>query len=348
MQQRGFGEGIRRVLGRYTVIILLVGIIVLFSAITPQRFLSGGNIQNLSTQVPFDVIIALGEMVVLISDDRHIGWDGPSDGGCVDIGHPVAWRGDGCGGQPAHGHWCRCVQRSHGDEGADRAVRCDIGFDDGRIWGATDVARGKPITGQADWFAVFGNGTLGPVPVPAILMLVVLLMFHVVLTYTEFGRHMYAVGGNREATRLAGVQVDRYRFWAFVLSSSCSAFAGVLLASRLNSASIHMGQQTPLFVIAGCVVGGASIFGGRGSAIGAFLGILALSVLGDGLDLLGVFTYYQTAIRAIVFILVVAVEASYATALRTERRRLPPFLPSVMGVRHRPRRKGEVVSHEVV
>jgi ribose transport system permease protein len=174
----------------------------------------------------------------------------------------------------------------------------------------------RPIPGRVEWFSAISNGNLGPVPIPAVIMFALLILFQVMLTHSSFGHHMYAVGSNPEAARMAGIRVNSNLMGAYILSGFCAALSGVLLASLMNSSSTQVGLQTPLYVIAGCVMGGASILGGRGSAVGAFLGILALAILENGMNLLSVFTYNQLAFRAIIFILVVAIDAFYYTTVR--------------------------------
>ena len=117
------------------------------------------------------------------------------------------------------------------------------------------------------------------------------------------------IGGDREAAYLAGVSVNWHLFIAFLTSGVLSALGGVLLASRLNSASVQLGNDTPLLALSAALIGGASLLGGRGTIGGAFLGVLALGMLANGLDLLGVETYHQIAIRAAILIMVVGVDA---------------------------------------
>jgi D-xylose transport system permease protein len=134
-------------------------------------------------------------------------------------------------------------------------------------------------------------------------------MLSLALKYTRLGRNLYAIGGDREAAYLAGVSVNWHLFIAFLTSGVLSALGGVLLASRLNSASVQLGNDTPLLALSAALIGGASLLGGRGTIGGAFLGVLALGMLANGLDLLGVETYHQIAIRAAILIMVVGVDA---------------------------------------
>lgn len=318
MQQQSLGERLLGVVANYTIVILLAVLLILFSALNMQNFLSLWNIQNIAAQVSVDAILAFGQVCVLIAGGMDIS-----------IGSTLAL--------------AAALTMGLQDYGVGVAVAASLlmGLVVGAVngWfvtkaripafittlGTMTAVRGvmltytgqQPIPGKIEWFTFFGSGRLGPVPVSILITLVLLVIFHILLTYTRFGRTLYAVGGNEEAARVAGIRVGRARFWAFTLSGFCAALGGVLLASRLNSSTIHIGIQTGLLVVAGCIMGGASLLGGRGGAIGAFLGMLALTILGNGMNLLSIFNHTQLAIRAIILILVVAIDAIYASVMST-------------------------------
>ena len=163
------------------------------------------------------------------------------------------------------------------------------------------------------------GGDLGPLPVPLLCSLALLAALSLVLDRTRTGRDLYATGGNREAAYLAGVAVERSLFLAFLASGLLAALGGVLLAARLNAATVQLGTDTPLLTISAAMIGGASLLGGRGTMTGAFLGLLALGVLNNGMNLLGVHTHYQIAIRAVILIAVVALDALGARLARRRR-----------------------------
>jgi ribose/xylose/arabinose/galactoside ABC-type transport system permease subunit len=172
-----------------------------------------------------------------------------------------------------------------------------------------------PITNET--LAWLGSD-LGPLPLPLLSSLALLALLSLMLSRTRMGRDFYATGGNREAAYLAGVAVDRSLFLAFVASGLLAALAGVLLTARLNAATVQLGMDTPLLTISAAMIGGASLLGGRGTMLGAFLGLVALGVLNNGMNLLGVHTHYQIAIRALILVAVVALDA---LAARLARRR---------------------------
>jgi ribose/xylose/arabinose/galactoside ABC-type transport system permease subunit len=147
------------------------------------------------------------------------------------------------------------------------------------------------------------------------VVLAVLAALYALLGHTRQGRNLYAVGGNSDAAFLGGVSVNKGLMLAFIISGVMAALSGVLVASRLNSASVQLGADAPLMSISAALIGGASLFGGKGSIVAAFFGILALGILNNGMNLLGVPTYTQIAVRALILIAIVVIDA-LATRLR--------------------------------
>jgi len=139
-------------------------------------------------------------------------------------------------------------------------------------------------------------------------MIVVFILSHIVLTKTKFGRYVYAVGGNLEAARLAGIKTNKILISVYIISGVLSALAGILLASRINSGQPNAGLMYELDVIAAVVVGGTSLFGGRGTIIGTFLGAMLIAVLRNGLNLLNVGSYVQQVVVGVVILLAVLLD----------------------------------------
>jgi D-xylose transport system permease protein len=127
---------------------------------------------------------------------------------------------------------------------------------------------------------------------------------------TRFGRHLYAIGGNREAAVLAGVNVARHTFLAFVGMGILYALAGTVLAARLNGAVPDSALGLELDVITACIIGGTSLFGGSGTIQGVILGALLLTSLNNGMDLLGFSTYVQWIVKGVVLLLAVLLDVS--------------------------------------
>jgi ribose transport system permease protein len=162
-----------------------------------------------------------------------------------------------------------------------------------------------PITDRTFNF-VFGSGDIGPVPTLVIWMLAVLVVAHVVYRRTSFGRQVLATGGNRTAARYSGVRTDRIRVAVLVISSLTAALAGLLFAGRLHGARYSLGEEELLTVIAAVVIGGTSMFGGRGSVVGAVVGSLVMGVMTNGLILMGLSVSEQMVARGVIIIAAVA------------------------------------------
>ena len=178
------------------------------------------------------------------------------------------------------------------------------------IWrGAAFVyTEGRPIWELPDAFSFLGGGRILGVPFPTIIMVVVFVISHIVLTKTKFGRYVYAVGGNLEAARLAGINTKFILISVYIISGVLSAISGILLASRVNSGQPNAGLMYELDVIAAVVVGGTSLFGGRGTIIGTFIGAMLIAVLKNGLNLLNVGSYVQQIVVGIVILLAVLLD----------------------------------------
>jgi D-xylose transport system permease protein len=150
-------------------------------------------------------------------------------------------------------------------------------------------------------------------PVAGLIMLALLVYWTYVARRTTFGRHVYAVGGNAEAARRAGINVDRIRIQVFMISSAMAGLGGVILASRLASVDLDVGGGTLLIdAIAAAVIGGVSLFGGRGEVRGAFLGALVITSVANGIDLVG----YSSDVKYIVTGLILAAAVTLDSLLR--------------------------------
>lgn len=167
---------------------------------------------------------------------------------------------------------------------------------------------GKPISGFDEAFTFLGSGNLGPVPMPVVIWLVILLTIFLILRYTKFGLYIYAVGGNEETARFAGISTNRIRVIVYALSGALASVTGILLTARLWSAQPQMAAGLELDAIAASVLGGVSLFGGVGSVVGASIGALIIGMLGNGLNLLRVPSYYQQVIKGVVFIVAVILD----------------------------------------
>lgn len=168
---------------------------------------------------------------------------------------------------------------------------------------ALTYTQGRPITGLPDAFRFMGTGSVGPVPMPIVIAAFAFLIGYVLLTRTEVGKYILALGNNPVAARYAGVAVDRYTAFVYAVSGMLSALAGMILVARLNSAQPTAGLAYEFDAIAAVVVGGTSFAGGEGGLGGTLLGVLVIAVLNNGLNLLDVSSFYQPVVTGIVIAL---------------------------------------------
>lgn len=171
------------------------------------------------------------------------------------------------------------------------------------------VTKGVPATPETpDLFSVIGQGYVGFVPAPVIIMLVLAVFFAVIMKYTTFGRHVYATGGNEQAAWLSGVNTSRVKLIVYTLSGFISALAGVIAFSRYLSAEPASGFGVELDVIAAAAIGGASLAGGVGSVMGAVLGAALTGIIANGVVLMNINTYAQQAITGAVILIAVSLD----------------------------------------
>lgn len=159
-------------------------------------------------------------------------------------------------------------------------------------------------------FQRLGAGSVLGIPVPAIVMLVLFAVFIFVSRRTIFGRSVYAVGGNADAAGLSGISVARIRISIFAITGVLASLAGILFASRLGSGNSAAATGLEFDVIAAVVVGGTSLFGGRGTMIGTLLGVLFIGALTNGLVLMGVDPFMQNVVRGLVILVAVFVNVA--------------------------------------
>ncbi|MFV0429948.1 MAG: ABC transporter permease [Arachnia sp.] len=174
-------------------------------------------------------------------------------------------------------------------------------------------------------FAVIGRGTLAGIPTPVILVVIALLVFMFILHRTPYGVHLYAVGGNKETSRLAGINIARVTISAYVVSGICAAFGGLITMSRLMVGYPSAGSGNEQFYsIASAVVGGVSLFGGTGTILGAFIGAILIATVSNGMNVLGVPSFWQPLVIGVIILLGVTLDGyrRSAAAKRTGLRKV--------------------------
>jgi len=271
-----------------------------------REFVSPTNLYIVSRQVAFTAIVSLGVFFVILTSGIDLS-----------IGSVVGLSGVLCGiamaaGVPA---WLAV--------GVGLLTGAVIGAINGGIvayvgvtsfivtLGMLSMARGAvlvlthgdSIRAIPDSFIRVGLADIAGVPVPVVVLAVIAAAAHVVLTYTVFGRRVYAVGGNEEATELSGINVRRVKFFTYVISSTLSSVTGILFIARFRSAQANAGLGMELDAIAATVIGGTSLMGGQGSVLGVLIGATIMGVIRNGLVLMDVSAYLQELIIGAIIVL---------------------------------------------
>ena len=180
------------------------------------------------------------------------------------------------------------------------------------------ITEGYPVLKLPRAFSFWGQGLFRlPIPgtditvqilVPVIILILLLFVFLYTLTCTPFGRNIYAIGGNQKASRLAGVRVERTMLAVYAISGAAAALAGIILASRMNAGQPTIGSAWVMPCITAAIIGGTSLKGGEGTIVGTILGAVFMSVLANGITLLGISPYWERVIVGIVVILAVVID----------------------------------------
>jgi len=295
---------------RFGTVIGLVVLCAILWILTPY-FLTVSNLLNIAEQTSINAIVAVGMTFVILS----AGID-------LSVGSIVALAGVILGialrdGQPlalaltmalATGVVCGLVNGLLVSQGGLPPFIVTLGTMSIARGAALLVTEGRPISGFAPSFRVLATGRAGFIPAPVIATAVVYLAAHVALTRTTFGRYVYAIGGNEEATRLSGVAVRFHKTMIYAVSGLMSAIAAVVLTARLNSAQPIAGMMYELDAIAATVIGGTSLMGGDGTLAGTLVGALIMGVLRNGLNLLGVSSFLQQIVIGGVIVVAVLLD----------------------------------------
>jgi ribose/xylose/arabinose/galactoside ABC-type transport system permease subunit len=290
----------------------LLGLCVALWILTPH-FLTVSNLLNVMEQTAINAVIAVGMTFVIVSGGIDLS-----------VGSIVAMSGVVMasllqGGYPAPlavatgilvGAGCGLVNGLLITLGRLPPFIATLGLMSVARGGALLYTEGRPISTFGGGFRSLATGRLFEIPVPVLLTALVYVVAHVVLTRTRFGRYVYAIGGNEEATRLSGVAVRFHKTMVYALSGAMSAAAAVLLTARLNSAQPIAGIMYELDAIAATVIGGTSLLGGEGTLGGTLIGALIMGVLRNGLNLLGVSSFLQQIVIGVVIIGAVLIDSA--------------------------------------
>jgi ribose transport system permease protein len=302
--RRGFAAALLR--RREAANVLALALIMAVIGTTAPNFLSGGNLYLVSRQISFVAIVAFGELFVILTGGIDL-----SVGSLMALaGLAAAWAMKGGVPPPLAVAAGLGVGLAMG--GVNGALISYVkiapfivtlgmlSLASGLVLGFT---KGWPITEIPASFLPIAQGSFLGLPVPVWIALAIAVAAHVVLTYTAFGRRTYAIGGNEQATFLSGIDVRRIKFVLYMISAATASLAGIILVARFNSAQADTGKGWELDAIAAAVIGGTSLAGGSGSVLGVAIGACIMGVIKNGLVLMRVSSYWQTAIIGIIIVL---------------------------------------------
>ncbi|MDK0696682.1 ribose ABC transporter permease [Clostridium perfringens] len=297
-------------ISKYKSLIGLVLLCIVITIVTPN-FLSVSNITNVFTQVSVNAIIAIGMTFVILTGGIDL-----SVGSTLAISGAVG----------------ASIVKSTGNVFLAIIVAAVIGIAVGLINGLL-VSKGKlqafivtlatmtifrgatlvftdgtPISKLSEAFVKIGNGKIGFMPIPVIITIIIAIIAVYALSQTRFGRYLYALGGNEDASRLSGINTDKIKTLVYVVSGFASAIAGVIITSRIGSASPNAGTGFELDAIAAVVIGGTSLAGGEGTITGTLIGALIIGVLNNGLNLMNVSPFYQSIVKGLVILIAVLLD----------------------------------------
>lgn len=307
-------------LSEYGVFIALAILVVIISAVSPE-FRQPGNFLNLLRQASFNGLIAFGMTCVILSGGIDLS-----------VGSTFALSAIVCAEMIGHGVPVIVAVPVALLVGVALGLISGLLVTKGRLQPfiatlitmtayrglAMILTDGKPISrlaessGDSLLFKAMGKGnfifTFAPdfkIPIPIIILVVVFAIMYFVLKHTVFGRRLYATGSNAKCAALTGVNINRVKMSVYAVSGFLSALAGLIMISRVDSAQPIMGTGYELDAIAAVALGGTSMNGGRGRIAGTIAGVLIIAVLNNGLNILGVTSYYQSVVKALVILVAV-------------------------------------------
>jgi ribose transport system permease protein len=180
---------------------------------------------------------------------------------------------------------------------------------------------GYPVQSQNKSFDSIGSGYIGPIPVPIIIMVVMLIIVGVILSRTKLGRHMYAVGGNMDAARHSGISYTKIVVFAYVVAGSLAALSGVITAARMTSGQPTVGVEYGTDAIAAAVIGGTAFGGGFGTMAGTLIGAMIIGVISNGLNLIGVNFFYQLIVKGLIILFAVWFDSAKGNIFKDRRKK---------------------------
>lgn len=304
-----FSSDNRRLIIQEYGIFLAFLLLAFILSLSNEYFLTPGNISNVLLQTSINGVLAIGMTFVILTRgiDLSVGSD-VALAGIVSASFATTSASAGIAGGPYPfyvalaigilvGLACGALVGLIVSRFAVPAFVATLGMLSAARGMTLIYGGGKPVPALTPEFRWIGTGNILSIPMPVILLAVVFAVSWWVLTRTRFGRYIYAVGGNPHAAKTSGINVTRMKFSVYMISGSLSGLAGMMLSARTGSALPQAGIAYELDAIAAVVIGGTSLSGGVGRVTGTLIGALIIGVMNNGLDLMGIQSYYQQVLK---------------------------------------------------
>ncbi len=289
----------------WTAVVALVVLVIIFGIASPT-FLSFGNIQAVLVAAAILVMLTVGQTYVIITAGIDLSVASALTLGSVVLGQAVSrgWNiAIACVLAVIAGTLVGLINGFIIAKGKITDFIVTLGTLSAAAGAALVLANGEPVTVTSNFLLRLATGSLGPIPYFVVVALVIAVIGHIVLFHTRFGTHLLATGGDPEAARAMGINTDRVKIAAYTISGFLAGLASILLTARIGAAEPAANTSYLLNSVAAVVLGGVSLFGGRGSMVGPVVGALLLTALVNGLTLLGVSQFYQQLAIGIVVVL---------------------------------------------
>ncbi|HWO97077.1 MAG TPA: ABC transporter permease [Bacillus sp. (in: firmicutes)] len=300
-----------QILNKYGILFILIAMVVVMSFLSPA-FLNTNNLLNVVRQISFIGIVAMGVTMIIITTGIDL-----SSGSVIALVSVVvasyAHPGDSLFVAIAIGlgigALCGFINGAVSAKGKIPPFIATLGMMTAARGLALLYSDGRPIPDLSDSFMFLGKGEIAGIPFPIIVFVVMGIISHLLLSKTKFGKYTYAIGGNEQAARICGINVDRYKIMIYTYAGLLSAIAGMMLTARISVGQPSMGVMFELDAIAAAVIGGTSLAGGVGTIAGTMIGALIIGVLNNGLDLLGVSSYWQQILKGAIIVSAVLIDS---------------------------------------
>lgn len=295
------------VLRNFALVFIIIAIIVVMSFVSPV-FMTSKNIINIIRQISINGIIAVGMTFVILTGGIDL-----SVGSVVAITSVIV----GSMLQGGSNWLVACIVAlliSLAFGAFNGFMIAYVGFQPFIATLATVTmgsgialaySNGKPFTISNESFLKIGQGYLGAIPIPIVLLVIVVAIGLIILKTTTFGRYVFAIGGNKNAAKLSGVRTRRVELMVYVISALCASIVGLILSARISSGQPTAGEGYELDAIAATAIGGTSMTGGVGSLTGTIFGFVLLGLMTNSMNLLNINSFYQEIVKGILIIIAV-------------------------------------------